>query len=145
MKKFLLNLWELPQRIAGIAVFLFCRLVFRMKCIAYHKVGSDKYSRVIADCYVFESKLGSAVSFGKLILVFCEQRHLDNGSVKNLIEHEYGHSVQSSILGWFYLIAIGIPSLAVTSVSSNLARRFYTETWAQRIVERIEIYIRHTL
>ena len=54
-----------------------------------------------------------------------------------ILRHEYGHSIQSLILGPFYLIVIGIPSLIWNMCfdSYRIKRnknyyRFYTERWA---------------
>lgn len=69
-----------------------------------------------------------------------------------LAKHEFGHVIQSRILGWFYIPIILIPSLLwyifVTSVpdvynvsekeSTRMYYLFYTEKWANRIM-RIDI------
>jgi hypothetical protein len=51
--------------------------------------------------------------------------------------HEFGHSIQSLILGPLYLIIIGIPSsLLAYNISDALNKRyywFYTEKWADSI------------
>lgn len=59
--------------------------------------------------------------------------------------HEYGHSLQSLILGPFYLPVIGIPSLLWTNLPAAKRKRsekqipitrFYTETWAGNAAEK---------
>ena len=141
MKKVLLFLWELPQLVAGWAVYFFCRHILKMDCIKRYKVYCEKHSSLDANVFIFESAAGSAVCFGSVILVFCKQRHLDNGSARKVIEHEFGHFVQSFYLGWLYLAIIGIPSIVVTWISANTARRLYTEMWAERIIEDKKINI----
>ena len=56
---------------------------------------------------------------------------------KTLIHHEYGHYRQSRILGPFYLVVIGLPSL-LWALWWHPGRRvgyytFYTERWADRL------------
>ena len=60
--------------------------------------------------------------------------------------HEYGHSIQSLILGPLYLIIIGIPSTLWGFLPSLSAKRkkhhisyfiFYTERWANLLGERV--------
>ena len=56
---------------------------------------------------------------------------------KRMMLHEYGHCLQSRILGPFYLIVIGLPSL-LWALWWHPGRRvgyytFYTERWADRL------------
>ncbi len=63
-----------------------------------------------------------------------------------LLVHEYGHTVQSLILGPLYLLVIGIPS-TVWGFCPMLVRKrqrqqlsyfdFFTESWANRLGERV--------
>ena len=59
-----------------------------------------------------------------------------------MIRHEYGHCIQSRMLGPFYLLVIGLPSL-LWALWWHPGRSvgyysFYTERWADRLggVER---------
>ena len=63
-----------------------------------------------------------------------------------LLIHEYGHTVQSCILGWFYFPIIFLPSMLWFSVPyfKNFRKqkhysyyRFYTERWANALSEKI--------
>lgn len=63
-----------------------------------------------------------------------------------LLVHEYGHTIQSLILGPLYLIVIGIPSASWALTPSFYKRRkseglsyfsFYTEKWANHLGEKI--------
>lgn len=63
---------------------------------------------------------------------------------KALLVHEYGHSLQSLILGPFYLAVIGIPSLLWGYLGAGRRRRkqlpygaFYTESWADKLGGRV--------
>ena len=56
---------------------------------------------------------------------------------KTMVHHEYGHCRQSRILGPFYLLVIGLPSL-LWALTWHPGRRrtyndFYTERWADRL------------
>ena len=59
-----------------------------------------------------------------------------------MIMHEYGHTLQSKMLGPLYLIVIGLPSLIwawlygpVIPWSKNGYYVFYTEKWAEKLGE----------
>ena len=64
---------------------------------------------------------------------------------QRVIVHEYGHSIQSCILGPFYLFIIGIPSLAWANTPHFVRLRrkgvyryssFYPERWANILGRR---------
>lgn len=88
--------------------------------------------------YRWENEKGS-VSLGNYVLI-CDG-HDDDDVV---ILHEFGHRKQSLILGWLYLIVIGIPSLMWAAFGHELVNKhrakkgkkpvsyywFYTEKWA---------------
>lgn len=67
-------------------------------------------------------------------------------SSRKLLVHEYGHTIQSLILGPAYLFVIGIPS-SVWANAPRLARkrrecqipyyRFFTERWANYLGEKV--------
>jgi len=63
-----------------------------------------------------------------------------------VVVHEYGHSIQSCILGPFYLPAIGFPSMCWANLPSMKRKRksgryrysdFYTEKWANDLGKRV--------
>ena len=55
------------------------------------------------------------------------------------VRHELGHCKQSQILGWFYLLVIGLPSVLHAWLyrrdpsDPDGYYRFYTEAWADRL------------
>ena len=65
---------------------------------------------------------------------------------KRLLVHEYGHTIQSLILGPLYLIIIGIPS-TIWGFSPTLSKKrkseqisyfsFFTEKWANSLGETV--------
>lgn len=84
------------------------------------------------------------VSLGKFVFVDSmpdgEYAYSDN-----TVRHEYGHSIQSLILGPLWLFIIGIPSFIWASIYTVMGNRikasyynFYTEKWADKLggVER---------
>ena len=59
---------------------------------------------------------------------------------ERLLKHEYGHSIQSLILGPFYLIIVGIPSLVWALLFNNYRKNrninyysFKIEKWADKL------------
>lgn len=97
---------------------------------------------------VTEWKLGGSVSLG--MFLFVSDKYKEKAETaelyKGLVAHEYGHSLQSLILGPLYLLIIGIPSFmwAALPVFRKMRRErrisyysFYTESWANALGERI--------
>lgn len=63
------------------------------------------------------------------------------------IKHEYGHFVQSKILGPLYMFVIAIPSMVWNACFKSYRRRknisyyeFYTEKWANKYINNDKIY-----
>ena len=90
---------------------------------------------------VTEWKNSSSVSLGMFIFVSVKykQKTETKDLYNRLVVHEYGHTVQSLVLGPLYLIIVGLPSLLWASVPFfRKIRRgkrisyysFYTESWA---------------
>ena len=91
-------IWGFPQNLVGLIMASF----FEMKA---QITGVEMYK----DSKVFYviSKFSGAVSLGTYIFIFS-----DYGRDKEkIIMHEYGHSIQSKILGPLYLLVIGLPSI----------------------------------
>lgn len=102
---------------------------------------------------ITEWKDRSSVSLGMFVFVTNEPYFY--GKLKNeytmeeisqrLLVHEYGHTIQSLILGPLYLILIGIPSTLWGFLPSMNKKRkneglsyfsFYTEKWANYLGEK---------
>ena len=68
---------------------------------------------------------------------------LDDIDLSNLraIKHEYGHTIQSLYLGWFYLFIVGVPSIIRASIWNHYKledKRYYEgfpENWADLLGE----------
>lgn len=107
-----LFLWQLPQEILGFILSRGCR----------------KEDRNGISYYLWN--FPGSISLGDF-------RILQDESV---LYHEYGHSVQSRMLGPFYLIVIGLPSLIWCTLRTYTTLfhdkdylSFYTERWAERL------------
>lgn len=89
-------IWELPQNIVGFIVKKVCK--------------STLYT-TYKDVNVYTWNIHGGISLGRYIFVPFKNVDPANYQVQQVIKHEYGHTVQSKYLGWFYLIVIGLPSL----------------------------------
>lgn len=87
MKKFLFWIWQLPQNIAG---FIISRFAIKSR------------SKNIYFLRLFRA----GVSLGDYIIL--DPIHLGDFEV---YQHERGHQAQSRILGPFYLLIVGLPSI----------------------------------
>lgn len=116
-------IWQLPQNLLGRVI---------------KKIVKAEYRCNYKDAVVYSCGLRNGLSLGKYIFV-------PHKADEDYIKHEYGHTVQSKYLGWFYLLAIGLPS-AIWSGCCKAYRKkynvsyydFYTEKWADKLggVER---------
>lgn len=127
MKKiadFFLYLWQLPQNLLGL---IFVEVL----------KPEQTYDRKWALLH-YSSRMKGGISLGRHIIV-SEHMKDYNGRTE---AHEWGHSVQSRILGPLYLLVIGLPSLlwaAIWSPERGVSYyEFYTEKWADKLgkVER---------
>jgi len=132
-------IWGSPQTILGLAVFL---LHSSRPHFFYH--GS-----VVT---IWKSK--SSLSLGLFVFVSddpfcyypsCRERYGEEAFSRMLLVHEYGHTVQSLILGPAYLLAVGLPSMVWSFCPAFAKKRerkkisyfsVYPERWANRLGER---------
>lgn len=120
--------WCLPQNLIG----LFIRYALNTKEQVYLLINSDlKY-------YVWSIKRGS-MSLGKHIFITKKCIH-----DYDTIAHEFGHTIQSYILGPLYLLVIALPSLLWAWFGHTLMNKykptdyswFYTEKWADYLANK---------
>jgi len=143
MKVFVYRIWQctwgLLQTLLGLIVFL---IHFKDRHYGYHG----------AIVTVWKNK--SSVSLGMFVFVTEEPYFVGKfeGQIpaeelsNRLLVHEYGHTIQSLILGPLYLILIGIPS-TLWGFLPNVAEKrrkekisyfeFFTEKWANSLGERV--------
>ena len=151
---FILLLWQLPQMILGAILLLWYKVFGRVNAIRNMTVEVTEIQDtvLVSDGFLefkqdFEFTLvvlnydNQRYSWGFSLgsFIFCTQKFYDNVQAKTLLAHEAGHSIQSLYLGWLYLLVIGLPSLLITGISSDMAKDCYFEQWANVIANDIKI------
>lgn len=118
-------IWGLPQTLLGFAVFL--RL---------HKKPHFRYHGAIVTRW--NKRTGLSLGFFLFIP--------EGEEGKEFIVHEYGHTIQSLLLGPLYLIVVGIPSLLwcnlplfekIRRTQKISYQAFFTECWANCLGEKM--------
>lgn len=112
-------LWQLPQHL--------CAMVYLNKPF-------DRVDNPVRHYERHGWSYGGAVTLGEYIFTN------KNASVKTLT-HEYGHVIQSRMLGPLYLLVIGLPSIIHAAIHSGVCgdkpySHFYTEKWADSLGEK---------
>ena len=122
IKKYIKWLWQLPQHILALCV----------EGLLYKK--SYRESKIKDNIIIVNFVLPSAMSLGDYIFI-------NPMSSQRTIQHEYGHSKQSELLGPLYLVIIGIPSV-LHNIIHHLCNKvgikwdyykFYTEYYANKL------------
>jgi len=124
--KIILSVIGFPQHILGFLVWLFlCKKIVEKETIGVatvYWVGNWNYG----------VSLGTMIFLGTIY-----KTTKDAGETTK--KHEYGHTIQSVILGPLYLIIVGIPSITF-NIISRLSNEFgkdyykrYPENWADKI------------
>ena len=126
--KYIKATWELPQNALGFIVKKICK--------------ATPYT-TYKDAEVYSWKINGGMSLGKYIFLPFNGIDPSSQPVQHYIKHEYGHTIQSKYLGWFYLLVIGLPSLIWSQIYSHthLYKNtkgasyydFYTEKWANKL------------
>lgn len=118
MKNILMYIWQLPQHIVGLILLLF------IKGEVKHKFNGINY--------YFYDPFPGGISLGNYMII--------GETWSQTIKHEYGHSIQSRMLGPLYLFIVGIPSLIwawlygpIIKPTKNGYYKFYTEKWADKL------------
>lgn len=124
MRKILSYLWELPQNLIGLGL----SFIYKYDELIPYGNKQIRYCK----------KFPGGISLGNYVFVGTKK--------KDIIKHEYGHTIQSKLLGPLYLFIIGIPSIVWASIygtklvpeTENGYYKFYTEKWADKLgqVER---------
>ena len=115
MIRFLTILHQLPQYLLG--------LFITRKLKPCHKIG---------DVRIYETKKIEGLSLGFFILL---DPDIEEGIW--IVKHEFGHIIQSRILGWFYIPVILIPSYLWFRFGDYDVKSyydFYTERWANELI-----------
>lgn len=125
MKRFLFVFWQCTwgflQTLCGFVVFL---LNVKEKHYWYHNAIATEWDK------------DYGVSLGLFIFGWKDS--------EDVMMHEYGHSIQSLVLGPLYFIIIGIPSALWANLGREFRKRnhvdysaFYPEKYADRLGARV--------
>lgn len=121
---FLMYLHQLPQNLLGFALYLYYQGYEEMRQVGYNDVVVVK-----------SPKMRGGISLGQYVI-------MSRDANLETIYHELGHCKQSQILGWLYLIVIGLPSIIWAALYGIQEIRerwsyydFYTERWANELGE----------
>ena len=137
--RFIQLTWGVLQTLLGLIVFLAHR---KKRPFEFHGAVVtewDKPSSVSLGMFVFVTK--DPFFYEKLEDSFSKEE-----LSQRLLVHEYGHTIQSLILGPLYLIIMGIPSTIWGFLPSLNKMRcekhisyfaFFTEKWANTLGERV--------
>ena len=122
----ILQVWQLPQNLVGLVLGWFLKGKRRFRGLP----GIPDSIRITG-----AENMYGGISLGNF--VYCRPPIYER-----MARHEYGHCIQSRLLGPFYLLVIGLPSL-LWATWWHPGRRvsyysFFTERWADRLggVER---------
>lgn len=143
MKVFLYRLWQCTwgclQTMLGAIVYLLHR---KASHHSYHgAIVTQWTSRSSVSLGMFVFVTDEPFFYEKLKSQYSKQELADR-----LLVHEYGHTIQSLILGPLYLIVMGIPSTLWGFLPHlNKMRKdkqvsyfsFFTEKWANELGERV--------
>lgn len=121
---FLMYLHQLPQNLLGFALYLYYQGYEEMRQVGYNDVVVVK-----------SPKMRGGISLGQYVIV-------SRNANLETIYHKLGHCKQSQILGWLYLVVIGLPSIIWAALYGiqEIGERwsyydFYTERWANELGE----------
>ena len=127
MKKFILFIWQLPQMIIAFIYQMY--LIYSNNYLGAYEENDN----IIHQCV-----MRGAVTLGNNIFI-----NVGTFNMEQVLEHEYGHTIQSKILGPLYLIIIGIPSITwaglrrlIPSLREYSYYSFYTEKWANKLANK---------
>ena len=117
----ILQVWQLPQNLVGLVFGWFLKGKRRFRGLP----GIPDSIRITG-----AENMYGGISLGNF--VYCRPPVYER-----MARHEYGHCIQSRLLGPFYLLVIGLPSL-LWAVWWHPGRRvsyysFFTERWADRL------------
>lgn len=120
--------WGAVQTLIGVVIFLLC---------------TEKQKLIYHGAVVTKWKLQGSLSLG--MFIFLSDR-IDDSRKRKVLVHEYGHTIQSLILGPLYLIIIGLPSFVWAGFPPCEKYRrqkkrsyywLYPEYWANCLGEKI--------
>lgn len=113
LKAIVLYLWQLPQNLLGLMVIVCTRAYpYERYGVRYYFTKRGLFGD--GDVRDFSVSLGSYIIIGRKKMTVSPK----------VLYHERGHQRQSVVLGWLYLIVIGLPSIC-----GNLYDRLLHTHW----------------
>lgn len=132
-----LIIWQVPQNLFALFMIGIINIFG----------GIDYFGEVIGQTilpiiviYIKKDSLKFLSSFSAGHFIFINVHKNKNSFIK----HEVGHTLQSRMLGPFYLLVVGIPSVILNIVSrfnkkvNNTYYERYPEKWANRLVKNFK-------
>lgn len=116
MKSIILFIWQLPQSILGLIVLAVNKYIYKSEI--------KKGEAYFVSYYTVKYLCNSGISLGNYIII-----DRDGFLTKNTVLHENGHRKQSLLLGWLYLIVIGLPSLIGNILYRKFKFSYYEQPW----------------
>jgi hypothetical protein len=107
MKYVLLFIWQLPQTLFSLVVFIFAFIFGQIKNITTYK------GKLLVNV-----KSYWGVSFGYVIFLYTDASTYDR-------DHEYGHCIDSQYFGWLYLPIVGIYS----AIYCKCIKKYWCNKW----------------
>ncbi len=123
--------WGILQNICGLCLYLFIRF------------SHPEFEKGRANG-AFVTRWDNPASMGLGMFIFFG--HSNDEAGRSVLVHEYGHTIQSALLGPFFLPVIGIPSFIWANLPSCRNKRltkgvnyytFYPENWANVWGEKV--------
>lgn len=135
---FVLSIWMIPQNMLGLLCFIGFWISDFISGKDFRVLCPSETGRVI----LISSHQSAGVTLGFFsVLSYREYARYSRAFIKTQY-HEYGHFIQSAMLGPLYLILIGMPSITWNVIQYLYCRvtgkgldyyGFYTERWADKI------------
>ena len=124
MKRFLTKAWEAPQKALAHIII---------------KLSKAEEAGEYEDAKLYFWKWSGGMSLSTHIFLPFDDLEGTEWEM-DYIRHEYGHTVQSHMLGPIYLLVIGLPSLIWAGCFDNWRKKhkksyywFYPEAWANKL------------
>ena len=115
-------IWELPQNLLGLLI----KKIFKKKINLVFKYADREVT-------IVKSNTFTGISLGKYIIL------AERFNTLQTVRHEYGHCIQSHILGPLYLPIVGALSLTwnlLARVNKYFSKTYYKrfpENWADKL------------
>ena len=114
MKCLITYLWQLPQHLLGLLLLL------------YYK-GEERHNLYGVKFYYCKG-FGGGISLGEYIII--------GSKWEKGIRHEWGHSIQSKILGWLYLPIVGLWS-GLHCAFCKCIKHSYYDIWCEKWADKL--------